>query len=186
MISLLNDNYNFLNILLVCINLILPLLFYIIAFVCISENQEKWFAELHFNAGKLVNDRSSMFISCIVFFLVGIASLIIGDYYYRAKTNKNCVLKRGAFKVWANPIQYQNFHFYLFPIVILLSVLGLPIMFQTHNLLPHGIMSVISSVGTLYLIIFYINITWVISALLLPFLAWQIYNSVVFLMSTQD
>lgn len=180
MISSIINEYSFGNVLLLCFQIILPLLIYIISFTYVSDAQSKWFNSLDFNAGvNIISGNKGIFIGCVVYILTGVASLLVMDFYHHKNTNG---LERLGKKIWTKYFTAEKestWHFYLFPIMLLLSNLGFIIAYQTKEFLPHIIMNSFAAVINLYIMFHYARtISYNVALLLLPLLLWQLFNAI--------
>lgn len=163
----------------VCIQLIIPLIIYLISVLYISDAQEKWYNNLSFVSDfSIVSGYKGLFLGSIAFFFAGIASLIILDfYYYKSKGGKQRLDLKKFFTDIYNKDETMPFHFYLFPIMILLTTLGMPIAYQTRSFITHIILNVFALIINLYLMFYYVRyISYNISLLLVPLLFWQLFN----------
>lgn len=170
----------------ICIQLIIPIIIYLISFEYISDSQQKWFESLKVVSNvKLIAGYKGMFLGSIAYFFAGMASIIILDYYYNKSSiqnggggNKNN-LKQFFKKIYEGNLNswFHNIHFYLFPLMFLLSNVGFPIAFQTKNFIPHLIFMFAACLINIGLIFYYYyEISYIVSLFLLPLLTWQIIN----------
>lgn len=179
MISILSEQYTLTNIFMVCIQLIIPLIIYLISVLYISDAQEKWYNGLSFVSDfSIVSGYKGLFLGSIAFFFTGIASLIILDFYYfKSKGGKQRLDLKQFFTDIYNKDETMPFHFYLFPIMILLTNLGMPIAYQTHSFITHIVFNVFALIINLYLMFYYVRyISYTVSLLLVPLLFWQLFN----------
>lgn len=163
----------------VCIQLIIPLIIYLISVLYISDSQEKWYNDLSFVSDfSIVSGYKGLFLGSLAFFFTGIASLIILDFYYHKTNggNQRLDLKKFFTGIY-NKDETMPFHFYLFPIMILLTNLGMPIAYQTHSFVTHIVFNVIAMIINLYLMFYYVRyISYTVALLLVPLLFWQLFN----------
>lgn len=194
MISILSTDYSLSNILMICIQLIIPIIIYLISFEYISDSQQTWYDKLNFKSNiNIISGYKGIFIGSVVYFFAGMASIIILDYYYNktsikggSKVNKTN-LKQFFKKIYEGNLNqwFHNVHFYLFPLMFLLSNIGFPIAFQTQTFLPHVIFNFIAVFINIGLIFYYYyEISYIVSLFLLPLLSWQIINICTFIMGT--
>lgn len=191
MISILSSDYSLSNILMICIQLIIPIIIYLISFEYISDSQQTWYDKLNFNSNiKIISGYKGIFIGSIVYFFAGMASIIILDYYYNKSSINGGSINKSNLKQFFKKIYegnlnqwFHNVHFYLFPLMFLLSNIGFPIAFQTQTFLPHVIFNFIAVFINIGLICYYYyEISYIVSLFLLPLLAWQIINICTFIM----
>lgn len=189
MISILSNDYSLSNILMICIQLIIPTIIYLISFEYISDTQQKWYDNIKLNSNiKIITGYKGIFIGSIVYFFAGMASIIILDYYYNKSSingGNRSNLKQFFKKIYEGNLNqwFHNVHFYLFPLMFLLSNIGFPIAFQTQTFLPHVIFNFIATFINIGLICYYYyEISYIVSLFLLPLLAWQIINICTFIM----
>ncbi|QKE44527.1 hypothetical protein Yalta_080 [Yalta virus] len=178
MISSIINEYSFGNVLLLCFQIILPLLIYIISFTFVSDTQSKWFNDLSFNTGaNIITGNKGIFIGCVVYILTGVASLLVMDFYHHKNTQGTERLGKKLWTKYFTSEKESTWHFYLFPIMLLLSNLGFIIAYQTKEFLPHIIMNSIGALINLYIMFHYARtISYNIALLLLPLLLWQLFN----------
>jgi hypothetical protein len=189
MISILSNDYSLSNILMICIQLIIPVILYLISFEYISDSQQNWYEHLKVVSNiKLIAGYKGMFLGSIAYFFSGVASIIILDYYYNKSFMRNnggvkSNLKQFFKKMYdQSPKWYGNIHFYLFPLMFLLSNIGFPIAFQSKTFIPHLIFMFIACLINIGLIFFYYyEISYIVSLFLLPLLFWQVLNIATFI-----
>lgn len=178
MISSIINEYSFANVILLCLQIILPLLIYIISFTYVSDEQSNWFNNVKLKSTvNIISGNKGTFIGCVVYILTGIASLLIIDFYH----HKNMTgLDRVGNKILTKYFEGEkesSIHFYLFPTMILISNLGFVVAYQTKDFLTHTILTCFGIVINLYLMFHYARtISYNVSLLLLPLLLWQIFN----------
>jgi hypothetical protein len=178
MISSIINEYSFANVLLLCFQIILPLLIYIISFTYVSDSQSNWFNNVKLKStANIISGNKGTFIGCVVYILTGIASLLIIDFYH----HKNMTgLDRVGNKILTRYFEAEkesNIHFFLFPTMVLISNLGFIVAYQTKDFLTHTILTCFGIVINLYLMFHYSRtISYNIALLLLPLLLWQIFN----------
>lgn len=178
MISSIINEYSFANVILLCFQIILPLLIYIISFTYVSDEQSNWFNNVKLKSTvNIISGNKGTFIGCVVYILTGMASLLIIDFYH----NKNMTgAERIGNKILTRYFEAEkdsNIHFFLFPTMILLSNLGFIVAYQTKDFLTHTILTCFGIVMNLYLMFHYSRtISYNIALLLLPLLLWQIFN----------
>jgi hypothetical protein len=189
MISILSNDYSLSNILMICIQLIIPVILYLISFEYISDSQQNWYEHLKVVSNiKLIAGYKGMFLGSIAYFFSGVASIIILDYYYNKSFMRNnggvkSNLKQFFKKMYdQSPKWYGNIHFYLFPLMFLLSNIGFPIAFQSKTFIPHLIFMFMACLINIGLIFFYYyEISYIVSLFLLPLLFWQVLNIATFI-----
>lgn len=174
----------------VCVQLIIPLVIYLISFMYISDEHSKWYNDLLFtDQNKILSGSKGLFLGCIVFYFTGVAAMVILDYYYKVVKCENRQQFKGVFINFIQGDSNSGTHFWLFPLMILLSTLGFPIAYQTHTFIPHVIMLIIATIFNVYLMIYYMRrVSYVVSILLIPLLVWQIYNIITYIqgVTTED
>lgn len=178
MISSIINEYSFGNILLLCFQIILPLLIYIISFTFVSDDQTEWFNNLKFNSGSnIISGNKGIFIGCIVYILTGVASLLIIDFHHFKNITGQERIGNKILTQYFEAEKRSSLHFYLFPIMILISNLGFIVAYQTKDFLTHIILNALAIVINLYLMFHYSrSISYNIALLLLPLLLWQVFN----------
>lgn len=186
MITILQNEYSLSNIFLICFQIILPLLIYMISYSLVPGEYDDWFKSLKFDSPlQFLTHYQGMVFSIITFLLTGMVNLCILSFYYSSSTtgmNKQSGLATLKIDLFNSDL-CSNLHFYLFPLTILLCNIGFPIAYYTQTFIPHVIFNVISAVCVLYLMFHYARaIDYSIALLLLPLLTWCILN--VFLYAT--
>lgn len=192
MISILSNDYSLSNILMICIQLIIPIIIYLISFEYVSDAQQQWYESLKVVSNiKVISGYKGLFLGSIAYFFAGMASIIILDYYYnKSSINKddNGGHKNNLKQFFKNIYQknlnewFHNIHFYIFPLMFLLSNIGFPIAYQTHTFIPHLIFTFLATIINVGLIFYYYyEISYIVSLFLLPLLAWQIINIATFI-----
>lgn len=190
MISLLLENYSLLNVFVVCIQLFTPLILYIVSYFFVTPSQSAWLAknEKRFS-NHLFEKTKGLFFGSISFIFLGIASLLVLDFFYRKHIGENNTGFQSLnyfSEVFGTMKIFDNLHFFIFPIMTLLSIVGRPITYHSENFTTEFILMIIAMIMNLYLIYFYsVKISYVVSTLLLPLLSWQLIN-VISLSSTMS
>lgn len=194
MISILSSEYTLTNILMICLHLIIPIIIYLISFEYVSQAQESWYENIKILSNiHVITGYNGMFIGSIVYFFAGIASLVILDYYYnKSSSNKggsgNENIKRFFKNIYSNNLNnwFHNLHFYLFPLMFLLSNIGFPIAYQFKTFIPHLVLMFFATFINIGLILYYYyEISYIVSIFLLPMLVWQILNIATFILGTE-
>lgn len=180
MISTIVNEYSFGNILLLCFQIILPLLIYIISFTYVSDDQTTWYNNLKsINNFNIISGNKGIFIGCIVHILTGIASLLIIDSQYYKNITGNSRVGNKILTEYFKGEKESNIHLFLFPIMVFISNLGFIIAYQLKDFLTHVILNGIAIIICIYLMFHYArSISYNVSLLLLPMLLWQIFNIV--------
>lgn len=185
MISLLSKNYSLLNVIVICLQIFSPLILYLVSFFYVSRSQSEWMTEKEkkFTTGLLTGTKG-LFFGSVSFIFIGIGSLLVLDYFYRkhlGENNNNFTTFNYLNKMVGQDSDsfLNNIHFFVFPIMTILSILGRPISYQSNSFLTEFIFIIISAVMNLYLMYFYsVKISYVISIVLIPLFIWQIINVV--------
>lgn len=185
MISILLSEYTLTSLLSLCLQLILPIIIFLISFCYISNEQQNWYLKdlkVLSNINILFGN-TGIFLGIVIFIFTGIASLLVLNYKFDQKItsdSSNKFLKNINSTI-------SNAHFYMFPIMVLLSTFGYEIAYQTKSFIPHLVMVTISFIINIYLMIFYIRkMSYVISLFLIPMFIWQIINISTFILGTEE
>lgn len=185
MISLLTQEYSLMNIIVICIQIFCPLVLYLISVLYITETQDNWLRSVSDKfTFKFLNDTKGVFAGSVVFTLAGVASLLVLDFYYRLNNG----LEVGkAFISFLNSGKSESRNntcldklgFVVFPLAIILSILGRVITIQSYSFLTEMVLSCISLLCVLFLMYLYsTRVSYTISSLLLPLLVWNVMNIV--------
>lgn len=182
MISLLAQEYSLLNIIVICIQIFCPLVLYLISVLYITEEQDLWIRnKAESFTFTFLNDTKGMFVGAIVFTLVGMAVLLVLDFYYRKHSGLEVGKSFHSFLKSDNESGVTScidkIGFAVFPITIILSVLGRVVTLQTKSFVTEMVLYCSSLPCIAFLMYLYsTRVSYTISSLLAPLLAWNILN----------
>jgi len=185
MISLLTQEYSLLNIIVICIQIFCPLVLYLVSVLYITEAQEKWMkTQSDKFTFKFLNDTKGIFAGSVVYTLVGIASLLVLDFYYRINNGLDVgktflsFLDSGKTNGRMNAC-LDKIGFIAFPLAVILSILGRVVTIQTNNFVTEMVMSCVTLPCIAFLMYLYsTRVSYAIASLLMPLLVWEVMNIV--------
>lgn len=183
MITDLSNEYSLFNILKVCFYFLLVLLIYIISYFYTSSKSSDWLDSiLKKSTTNFLSGQKFIFVGVICYSITSVCFLILLDFYNKKAKNPNMELPNTT--VFSNiyPKELDSpLHFYLFPLMIILSNLGMIIGYNSKNLWTHVVFLYLAVLINLYLMLHYARtISINILLLLCPLLFWQIANIIIF------